>query len=278
MVRKEKSGDKVRYRPAGPIHLYNTPTLKSMTRLRIYLPMSVLSLSVSVFLGADNQKEPKNLPTTQKIEACIKDFTGLSDSFAIESFEQRPLAELRVPFLTKNLATQPGLVVTIGPGRLNLKSTAKGRSDRYARRFVVRMDANATQFFSITSTFEGQPTKDIVPDPSLESVERQLRAHDEIYHSIPTVVPKITFLDALDTVLTRGVTSPLTAKEIDGLYVMYSYKDRPPRAVWVIMMRGADPAIPHGDGRDWQRARLRHVVDAATGQILGADSLPVPSE
>jgi len=201
----------------------------------LWLLLTPLVLIIE-FVGAEDENKPDDTPKKQEIMASIDRITGLSGAFPIESVEKVSFAELKVPFLRNGRAKDSGLRVTIGPGNLKLKSAAKSSHDFYQRRFVLTLSADARQLLSITSSFQGTPKQDIVPDPSVDSIE------------------------------------------IDGYYVMYSYKDRGPHAVWVIMMRGANPARPIGDGRDWERARIRNLVDATTGKWLGADSLPLPVE
>ena len=243
----------------------------------LWLLLTPLVLIIE-FVGAEDENKPDDTPKKQEIMASIDRITGLSGAFPIESVEKVSFAELKVPFLRNGRAKDSGLRVTIGPGNLKLKSAAKSSHDFYQRRFVLTLSADARQLLSITSSFQGTPKQDIVPDPSVDSIERQFSARGESYRSFPEEAPRTTFLDALDEILSNGISSPLRAKEIDGYYVMYSYKDRGPHAVWVIMMRGANPARPIGDGRDWERARIRNLVDATTGKWLGADSLPLPVE
>ena len=83
--------------------------------------------------------------------------------------------------------------------------------------------------------------RDMRPEPNATSAQAQLEATGERYLAFPTIDPKITFLDALDVVLSSGIGSPFHAKEIDGLYVMHSKGESDPRPAWVITLRGLPP-------------------------------------
>lgn len=117
---------------------------------------------------------------------------------------------------------------------------------------------------------------------------------NETYHGFPANPPQVSFLDALSAVATKGgVGNPFLAKEIYAVYVMESRRPGTrwgwnPRPVWAITLRGL-PYIPlKGRGpspRDvpdeelvpmWQSNHMRNVVDAITGNVLFATTIPQP--
>jgi hypothetical protein len=116
------------------------------------------------------------------------------------------------------------------------------------------------------------------PLPSGASAQEQLQAEKEIYHQFPLEDPKVSFLDALDIVLTEGIGSPFVAKAIHGVYVMHSRMDSRPRPVWAITLRGIPPLPARGEYADtipvWKRNHIRNVVDAMTGENLFATNSP----
>ena len=130
---------------------------------------------------------------------------------------------------------------------LKLKSATPAFPDKYAgqRVFTVLIDKQTGQLLNVRSRFL-RDARDMRPEPNATSAQAQLEATGERYLAFPTIDPKITFLDALDVVLSSGIGSPFHAKEIDGLYVMHSKGESDPRPAWVITLRGP-PA--HGSRR-----------------------------
>jgi hypothetical protein len=112
------------------------------------------------------------------------------------------------------------------------------------------------------------------------SAARKLLEIQEVYHAFPTNAPNISFLNALDHVLRRGIGNPFDAQEVVGLYVMESRNGSDPLPVWAITLRGIPPRQPHGRDHgvvpEWQLNHIRDVIDANTGDILFATNVPQP--
>ena len=104
------------------------------------------------------------------------------------------------------------------------------------RTFRVLINEETGQLLGIRSHFEGS-TEDMRPEPSRSFAEAQLAGREK-YLGLPPVLPKLTFMEAVDAVLDHGVGDPLLAKEIDGFYVMFSGMGFTSRPVWVITLRG----------------------------------------
>jgi hypothetical protein len=92
-------------------------------------------------------------------------FTGLDTMFEVDSIENVPASTANVPFLAKALEGKTAIKVTFKPGRLKLKSRAPGMQDKYDdRQFVVLLDGDAKNLFSVTSTIS-KKDPDIHHDP-----------------------------------------------------------------------------------------------------------------
>ena len=159
---------------------------------------------------------------------------------------------------------------------LQLKNVSPGFTDPYLRTLTVWLDADTAQCLGI---FVTSPAEDpeMRPEPPAETAEVQLLAEKEVYRGIPPEDPKVTFLGALESILSMGVSSPFFAKEMDGVYVMESKLGSVLRPVWVVSLRGLPPRPVHRPGvfvPVWQRNHMRNVVDALTGSVLFANNSP----
>jgi hypothetical protein len=185
----------------------------------------------------------------------------------------------RTPFLWRQYTGQSVWKVEFADAVLEFKSAVPNYMDSYKRKFVVLLDEQTGQLISIVSKFDGKDP-DLREQPSGSNAEAQLKAEDEIYKGLPEEAPRLTFLDALEVVLNKGMGSPFLAKEIYANYVLHSRGGSPLRAVWVITLRGLPPLPargPHGDDVPfWQRNHMRNVVDDKTGVNLFATNSPQP--
>jgi hypothetical protein len=187
--------------------------------------------------------------------------------------------EEHTPFIGKRYEGQRAWRVEFADVSLKFKSAMPNFADRYKRKFAVLLDEKTGQLISVISQFDGKDP-DLRDPPSADSAERQLADGDEVYHGLPAADPKLTFLDALEVVLNKGIGSPFVAKEIYGNYVLHSVGGAPQRAVWVINLRGLPPMPAHGAHGDsvpiWQRNHMRNVVEDQTATNLFATNSPQP--
>lgn len=155
------------------------------------------------------------------------------------------------------------------------------RFDQNSRKFMVYLNPETGQIIKMSSEpgydYPHKPTK-----PSAEYAEDQLRrvklgGSSEFYHGFPDMPPKVSFVEALRSVL----NDPFSAHEIHALYVMHSRRGDTPRPVWIIDLRGLDPApmTMGGPGRTAvvpveERNHRRNGVDAMTGAHLFTTTLP----
>ena len=194
------------------------------------------------------------------------------------------LAEDNTPFLSEQIIGRPLWQVVIQKWRLHLDSAIPGFEDRYERTFDVLVDPINGNILKIASRWpEGIPQ--MAPEPPAWSAQEQMgRSGLEKYHSFPQERAAITFLKALDIVLSEGVGSPLVAKQILGQYVVQSKMQGEPRPVWAITLRGirilrSPPPPPPGAARSerlYVLNRMRNIVHAQTGQWLSAGISPQP--
>lgn len=209
-----------------------------------------------------------------------KELTGLGELSGVVVTAQRVTVDSDdTPFLAKQLIGIYAWQVTFENVSLQLKSAIKGFQDPYTRKFIVLIREDTGQLWSVKSFFH-ENVPDLKPEPSAQAAEAQLRPEKEIYTGLPPENPQITFLEALDIVLTQGSGSPFLAKEIHAVYVMESEMGSEPRPVWAVTLRGIPPIPVSGPYADtipvWQLNRMRHLIHAQTGVLLFATNSPQP--
>ena len=100
--------------------------------------------------------------------------------------------------------------------------------------------------------------------------EQQLQQLTERYEGLPRDAAATSLLQALDAILTNGIGNPLQAREIQVLYVMHTYRGRPPIPAWVITLNGIPP-IPHR-GPAW-----RTEFQSGSSITSATSSMPTPA-
>jgi hypothetical protein len=203
------------------------------------------------------------------------------------SAELITVAEDNTPFLSDQIVGRTIWKVVVESGRLQLESALPGFEDAFERVFDVLVDPENGIILKIVSRWpDGIP--EIAPEPPSWSAEEQMRRSGlEVYHGFPAEKPKISFLEALDIVLTQGTGSPLVAKQISAHYVIQSKMGREARPVWAINLRGIPPLeVGGGPGMAEETRRravpvearnhIRNIVDARSGKWLSASTSPQP--
>jgi len=213
-------------------------------------------------------------------------FTGLNSLEGVsKEVKKINVYKDNTPFIHDHIQGKLWLV-EIKNVRLKLKSAIPGYEDKYVRDFEALIDPNTGNFLKITSKYKGF-APEMRPEPNSAVAEKQLIGSREKYLGFPQVQPNITFLDALNSVLIKGVGSPFLAKEIDGIYVMHSEMNAEPRPVWVITLRGIPPlelSGPMGATPEeymspvWQMNHIRNIIDANSGEFLSASNIPQPED
>ncbi len=191
--------------------------------------------------------------------------------------EVAPLSHESLPFLAKPLSGQETLRIVFSNLPLHKASGRAELVNPHIRTLVVFLAPASGHVMKVTSVWpQGVPR--IAEFPSCVEEERQMGDLDR-YTGLPMRAPKCTLFDAI----AKSRPWSNDVKQIHACYVLHSnatYKDRP---VWVVQLRGFGPmpfSLPGGvegeipeDGRN----HLRNIVDAETGEWLGADTIPQPA-
>jgi len=191
--------------------------------------------------------------------------------------EVAPLSHESLPCLAKPLRGQDTLRIVFKNLSLPKASGRAGLINPHIRNLVVFLAPASGHVMKVTSVWpQGVPR--IAEFPSCVEEERQMGDFDR-YTGLPMGAPKCTLFDAI----AKSRPWSNNVKQIHACYVLHSnafYKDRP---VWVVQLRGFGPmpfSLPGGvegeipeDGRN----HLRNIVDAETGEWLGADTIPQPA-
>ena len=118
----------------------------------------------------------------------------------------------------------------------------------------------------------------MAPYPATAVEERQLAAHDERFSGVPPDSADVTLARALAVIAVNGGDLAHTRQIIAYRVARQTlqYRERP---VWIVQLRGIPPIAAAGPGVPVDaRNHLRHVVDARTGEWLGADTIPQPED
>jgi hypothetical protein len=188
----------------------------------------------------------------------------------------------RTPFIGQQIASLGAVWdVTWHNVRLSLPSAPAGMSDQYSRSIAVRLSQATGQLVGLAIRTAGERPANMRPTPDGELAEQQLLELSERYAGLPRTPPRLSMIQALDAVLTRGVGNPLRAREIEMLYVTHERRGRPSIPAWVITLNGIPP-IPHRGPAGarvpvWQLNHIRNVINAETGAPLFATTIPQPS-
>lgn len=226
----------------------------------------------------------RDLTKPSDVNMYADELTGFGELEGIsKSFERVDINDDNTPFLHREIIGKKGIWrIEIKNVRLKLKSAPPGFKDKYVRKFQVFVDPNTGHLLKVTSTFDGNDP-DMLPEPPAAVAETRMKnSGNEMYHGFPAEAPKLSFLDALDIICSRGYPSPFVAKEIYAVYVIESKMGSRRRPVWAITLRGIPPIAPPRppgvtkDSPVWQRNHIRVVVNARNGKMLFATSVPQP--
>jgi hypothetical protein len=223
----------------------------------------------------------QELDTKEKASAKAKAMTGPGVWGSWRESAMVSGNAIDVPFLGTSITGSNVWRVDMEGASLHLKSARSDIKDNYARSVSVWLDPQNGRLLKIRCVAQTNDTGTQVR-PSTVSAERQMRDSGEVYVDFPAESPAITFEDALDSILSGGIGSPLQAKEIDGVYVLRSAMEKEPQPVWAITLWGIPPLEAHGRGAKAvpvsQRNHIRNIVDARTGKVLNATTVPQVDE
>lgn len=196
------------------------------------------------------------------------------------SAERVVLTEECLPFLGEQLAGRETWKVDLHGVDLARDAESKTAENPHIRHLIVVLAPGKAQVLKATSEWPEGVTP-IAPYPSVEEQERQFRATDVTYLRLPERAPSITLLSALTS--PDVMTWSPDVKQIYAIYVTASSIKYQEKDIWAIEIRGFPPmrpSLPPGaDGTDIPVDALNHlreVVDAHTGEWLGAGTVPQP--
>lgn len=239
----------------------------------------VVLLAVFAICSSGGQSYIKPLEAVADATTAAMQLTGFGSLPGIDITEQKlTVPEDNTPFLAHDIVGRPAWDVQINNVTLKL-SSCRSTPDSYVRTFDVLVDQTTGQLLRIRSR-SNAPTPVLRPAPSAESAADQLTSTQEKYHDLPIEPPRVSLLTALDRICAGGIGNPLLARKISAVYVIESKGNSAGRPVWAITLRGIPPRKAHGFNADsvpeWQRDHIRNVVNAVSGQVLFATTVPQP--
>lgn len=205
----------------------------------------------------------------------FKELAGVSVQTSLERFPDGVL-----PSVGRGVAGRRAWKVTFGGVDLAKAGAEPALRNAYITRITVYLSPDSGEVVSVISEWP----KDVARGaeyPSLEAEERQLQAAGIEYTGLPTEAPAVSLFEALvdeDVVFWSS-----DVKQIRAHYVKETSPNHAGRPVWVIQLSGFEPfkvSPPRGVRRDAvpanARNHIRNVIDARTGEWLGADTIPQP--
>lgn len=183
-------------------------------------------------------------------------------------------ASVQRPFLKVAHDGSPFEVIRFTNVALRLKVRDQER-DTMKRIFTVIVDAENAGLIEISSRSTNK-TSGALPEPPAREIEHDLAADGETWQPLSDP-PAKNFLDALTIIHSEGFPDPMNAAEINAVCVQINNKNIKNRPAWIITLKGVGFPVM-GAATDsvplWQRNRIRVIVDAETGQILGGGTAP----
>lgn len=225
---------------------------------------------------ASRERTPISAPAHNKALAAAAEVAGVSKE-RYKSIGEIQLSgdEDKTPFLHDAIVNRPVWWATTEVFSLALSSTPDGWHDKYSRTLDVYLDPESGRLLKVSTRWpDGE--KEIAPEPDAANAAWQLQGTREMYHGIPEEDPPISFLEAID-VIQRNGGNPLVAKQISGVWVVWSRMDKEPRPMWVITLRGIPPVRPHEINLNLLN-HMRYIVDPVAKKVLMRTTDPQPIE
>jgi hypothetical protein len=144
-------------------------------------------------------------------------------------------------------------------------------------RLVVFLAPESGQVMKVVSVWPDSVPR-IADYPACVEEQRQMGDADR-YTGLPIEAPKITLMEAI----TKCVPWSDGVKQIYACYVIHTSANHTAKPVWIVQLRGIQQipfSIPGGvEGNIPEDAgnHLRNIIDAQTGEWLGADTVPQPA-
>lgn len=262
----------------------------TVNRIWILAVCTCWFVSCTFLVHADEpDKSNWELMTEDQAVSAALAITGFSrlTHYSVPSTEAAELVALQddqTPFLHEQINGREVWQIVVDSVQLRMTSRSQsgpkmGRTDSTFRVFIIDIDAVSGQLIKLYSVPDGDyPHK--APIPPVDVAEKQLQSRgprSEFYHGFPDTPPVLSFLEALKSL----VYDPFSANEIHALYIMHSQGGGTPRPVWIIELRGIDPAPRTMGGPERnasvsieKRNHRRTCIDAVTGVHIFTSTLP----
>ncbi len=210
--------------------------------------------------------------------AKAKGVLGIARSAYPATAELISLLDDDTPFLSQFLLEKPIWQVVIRDWRLELASAQPEARDPYIRTWDVLVTPADGRVVKVRSRWPDEEPP-IPPEPRADSATCQIYASGyTVYHGFPERDPRITFVDALDSLHARG-EQVLSARQLSARYVVYSdIRYDKPRPVWAITERGVLPVSFVVSMEMVPKYEYRLIVDANTGKFLCGGNTPQPDD
>jgi len=248
-----------------------------------WIPVVAAQESVQVAKESDALvvDKPPELAVLRSVEDAAKHaarVTGFTEAKDLtHSVKRVVLDKDNTPYLADRLVGRELWCVTYTGWSIEpLDSSLSGGKDWYTRTVDVLLDPTNGRLLKIKSRWPSDVV-DLYPEASAASATRQLQGSDkEKYHGFPSEPPAISFVDAVEAVQ-EGGGNPRAAKQIVGQWVLWSKREKPPRPMWVITLRGIPPIDAGYPGvPEYLRDHLRLIVDPVARKWVSGSTSPQP--
>lgn len=222
-----------------------------------------------------NSLQPANTAAEAQLATeLVQKLVGLSGTEASEVIHNPPSVHKdATPFLHSEFIRRATRCLRFDNVSLRLPS-APTLVDSYARTLNVYLDPSTGQLLKVATTWPATEPP-IAPELDPEVATEQLRLVQEIYHGFPEDAPPISFLEALDIVKNYG-GNPLAAKQIMGVWTVWSKLEKEPAPMWIITLRGIPPIRPYRNVPPDSLNHMRYVVDPVKKKCIYATTRPQP--
>jgi len=226
-------------------------------------------------LGKAQELQVPSVYHKQAIDIALK-VTGFDKIPDILVFARREvLAKDDSPLVDEGIVGRPLWRVTIANAKVKvLPGDGKTYQNPHIHAFDVLVDAETGRVFKITSLWPAatEPKEEVRALISKRRADKDFRNNERFPSGIPKDLPKVTFLQAVETASHEDSTIITHAKKIEGVYVIFIDMGTR-RPAWVIFHYGFPPFRPIGPVKEVPadaRTGAFNIIDAATGEwILG---------
>jgi len=220
----------------------------------------------------ENTKVDKDTATQSELLSKALRILGVDKSNIIEfstaeaSLKKVNLYDSLTPFIADSINKKELWMIEID----SVMICNEDDENIHYRDFTIYLDSGEGGFIKIVSKYGNINEKELYLT-SKEKARQRLDSQREKYCGFSPIDPEINFFKALRST----IGDPYEAKQITGMYILHSRKDKEPKPVWVIQLYGTTTPLDmrHPDlliKKDY----FRTVVDAKTGEFIIAGNGP----